>query len=523
MCLYWPNCHTNARQFFCFWLFRSSATEEMAEERSFVARELFDTEVNYVNNLNTIQTLFMEPLAAAIEAGKPILSKSEIRDLFGQIPVFYGINSEFLKILTKLMNDWNPVTTQLGIVFLKNVAQFLRVYGAHVDSYSNQFNSIKQLIAKNADFARFVSEAEQKPECKMQDLPLLMLTVVQRITRYKILLTALQKATWPEHIDFENLVQANIKIGETTMMVNEKKRESESLKRLLEIQSVLQGADENLLVAPHRRYIGEMTGIWQPRQKQMIIYLFNDSLLLSTISSKNGAHKMKQFCGLEGCRMSPDVSNGKRVRIDAPLNHYLLDCDDSSKRVTLLDQFNLCKTRHREKMNATGTVNLRAMFNISHTSGNMSETLHAYRRRPGSVGDGVWGGTSTVSIGRSSSSRPATPDFSMVQDGTKESAPKMRRSPSALEASTSTRSNSAIGLNSSPSSPASLSPHSFRKGSMSSVSMPTAEPAPSSPQKSAKLPKNKDKEVKESSPKTEKASRRPMQRNLTDMPLMPRG
>lgn len=509
----------------------------MAEERTFVAKELYDTELNYVHTLMTIQTVFMEPLMAAVDSPKPILTRAEIRELFGQIPVFYGINSEFLKVLTTLMNDWNPVTTKLGVVFLKNVAQFLRVYGAHVDSYSNQFNSIKQLIAKNAEFAKFVAEAEQKPECKMQDLPLMMLTVVQRITRYKILLTALQKATWPEHIDYDSLVQANIKVGETTMMVNEKKRESESLKRLLEIQSLLQGADENLLVAPHRRYLCEMNGHWMPRQKPMIVYLFNDSLLLSAISKKNGSHKMKQFCGLEGCRMTPDAHNVKRVRIDAPLANYLFDCDDGAKRAVLLEQFGLCKTRHREKMVATGTVNLRAMFNISHSSGNMSETLHAYRRRPGSVGDPLWGGTSTVSIGRSSSSRPATPDFSqLVKDGSKEgSAPTgshaMRRSPSALDA-TSARASSAVYLNSSPSSPASLT---LRKSSMSAA-VPVASSAPGSPSgKSIKVPKrekepkesSKEKESKESpkespkdSPKSEKASRRPVQRNLTDISLM---
>ena len=465
---------------------------------------------------------------AAVETGKPILTKAEIRDLFGQIPVFYGINSEFLKVLTGVMSNWNPITTQLGVVFLKNVAQFLKVYGAHIDTYSNQFNTIKQLIVKNAEFAKFVADAEKKPECKMQDLPLLMLTVVQRITRYKILLTALQKATWPEHIDYDNLLAANIKIGETTMMVNEKKRESESLKRLLEIQSLLQGADENLLVAPHRRYICEMAGAWMPRSKTMIIYLFNDSLLISTISKKNGAHKMKQFCGLEGCRMTTDTHNNRRVRIDAPLANYLFDCENTVKRATLMEQFNLCKSRHREKMSASGTVNLRAMFNISHSSGNMSETLHAYRRRPGSLGDVTWGGNATVALGRSSS-RPPTPDFlGLVKDGTKDSPGAMRRSPSALEASTS-RSNSAIYLNNSPSSPANLSPATLRKGSLStsqssvygSTPTPGSSPPPAGPRSSKVSKRDKTEKKEESSPKSEKASsRKPVQRHLTDISLL---
>lgn len=393
----------------------------MAEERTFVARELYETEINYVHTLVTIQTVFMEPLTTAVETGKPIISKLEIRELFGPIPVFYGVNAEFLKVLTPLMAKWDPVTTQLGVVFLKNVAQFLKVYGAHIDTYSNQFNNIKAMLARNADFARFVAEAEQKPECKMQDLPLMMLTVVQRITRYKILLSALQKATWPEHVDYPNLVLANQKITETTMLVNEKKRESESMKRLLEIQSLLHATDDMALVAPHRRYIGEIQGTWHPKRKQMIIYLFNDSLLITSVSKTTGTHKLKQFCGLEGCRMSMD-SEPRRIRIDAPLNHYVFEADDITKKTSMIDLFNGAKTALRTKLVSSDTVNPRAMFNISHSSGNASETiLSSYRRRPGSLPDFSEVSADTTT---SSSPEPLSPPLSMRSSGSSKSLKK---------------------------------------------------------------------------------------------------
>jgi hypothetical protein len=324
------------------------------------------------------------------------------------------------------MAKWNPVTTQLGIVFIKNVAHFLKVYGAHIDTYSNHFNAIKSLIAKNAEFAKFVAEAEKKPECKMQDLPLMMLAVVQRITRYKILLTALQKATWPEHIDYPGLVQANEKISETTMMVNEKKRESEALKRLIEIQSLLQGADENLLVAPHRKFVAEVEGLWYPKRKRMILYLFNDSFLIVSISSSTGSHKLKQFCGLEGCRLSFDPEP-RRLRIDAPLNHYVVEMDDITKKTAFFDSFNNTKSAFRNKLSSADTVNPRAMFNISHSSGNVSETLlTSYRRRPGSTGDlAVSEGTDGFSDSGSSTSSPP------VLRGSPRSSKTLRKSPSA--------------------------------------------------------------------------------------------
>jgi hypothetical protein len=399
----------------------------MAEERTFVAKELYETEMNYVHTLVTIQTVFMEPLATAVETGKPIISKAEVRELFGQIPVFYGVNSEFLKVLTPLMAKWDPVTTQLGVVFLKNVAQFLKVYGAHIDSYSNQFNTIKLMMSKNPEFARFVNEAEQRPECKMQDLPLMMLSVVQRITRYKILLNALQKVTWAEHIDYTNLALANERITETTMLVNEKKRESESMKRLMEIQSLLQGTDETFsLVAPHRRYLTEIQGFLIPKRKRMHLYLFNDSLLISTISQTKNVHKMKQFCGLEGCRMTIDTEP-RRIRIDAPLNHYLFECDDISKKTQILDHFNAAKTALRTKLVAANTVNPRAMFNISQSTGNVSETLlSSYRRRPGSLPD-----FSDHSIGDFGGSSPDSSSGASPPVLRGSSSKTLRKSPSA--------------------------------------------------------------------------------------------
>lgn len=523
----------------------------MAEERTFVAKELYDTEINYVQTLVTIQTVFMEPLSAAAESGKPILSKAEIRDLFAQIPVFLGINSEFLKVLTPLMSEWNPVTTQLGTVFLKNVAQFLKVYGAHIDSYSNQFNTIKALLSKNAEFAKFAAEAEAKPECKLQDLSLMMLTVVQRITRYKILLNALQKATWPEHIDYDNLVAANVKITETTMMVNEKKRESESLKRLLEIQSTLQGADEIKLLAPHRRYLTEMQGVWVPRGKPIAIYVFNDSVLIAKIT-KSGSQKLKQFCGLEGCRISAEpatsnLSSGSigssssssalqskpRIRIDAPLSTYMVEFSESAKQSQFLEAFNSAKIKHREMLASSGTVNPRAMFNISHSSSSsgLNESFNSYRRRPGSLNDLVWnaptnGSSSSLALSSSSSSTSERQKSShlLVRDtsATRGSQPSLKRSPSASDSHPSRRASSSSPLLAvSPSSP-DISPAAGRKASAGSMNV-TAVPVPNppSPTKSTKLPrKEKDKESGASaSPKSVK-TRKPVQRNLTDISLM---
>jgi hypothetical protein len=52
------------------------------------------------------------------------------------------------------------------------------------------------------------------------------------------------KHTWPDHDDYKHLAEALVKIGEVADYINERKRESESINKIVEIQKKLTGEFE---------------------------------------------------------------------------------------------------------------------------------------------------------------------------------------------------------------------------------------------------------------------------------------
>jgi len=60
----------------------------------------------------------------------------------------------------------------------------------------------------------------------------------QRLPRYKLLLNQLLENTWPEHVDYESIEAALDKIEKASEYVNNKKKEAEATRKLVEIQLV---------------------------------------------------------------------------------------------------------------------------------------------------------------------------------------------------------------------------------------------------------------------------------------------
>jgi len=78
---------------------------------------------------------------------------------------------------------------------------------------------------------------------------------IQRIPRYPLLLQDLLRYMPEDHKDYKNLNSALDKMSQIAQHVNERKREYENLKKIVDIQSCFIGIDN--LVAPHRRFIRE--------------------------------------------------------------------------------------------------------------------------------------------------------------------------------------------------------------------------------------------------------------------------
>jgi len=75
---------------------------------------------------------------------------------------------------------------------------------------------------------------------------------IQRIPRYNLLLSDLVKHTWADRSDYENLRQSLSKMQEVVYYINERKRESENINKILENQGKLTGKYESLIDSQRR-------------------------------------------------------------------------------------------------------------------------------------------------------------------------------------------------------------------------------------------------------------------------------
>jgi hypothetical protein len=88
---------------------------ELHKQRTSVAMELYETEKNYVKDLNVIVNSYLKPLRQ-----KNIIPATVIWKLFSEVEVINDINFMLLADLEQRMKDWKP-STVIGDLFLNRV------------------------------------------------------------------------------------------------------------------------------------------------------------------------------------------------------------------------------------------------------------------------------------------------------------------------------------------------------------------------------------------------------------------
>ncbi|XP_078789715.1 rho guanine nucleotide exchange factor 1 isoform X7 [Oryzias latipes] len=163
-------------------------------KRQEVINELFATEHAHVRMLSVLQTVFSKPLGREL-----LLTADELETIFPSLDEIIELHYNFYENLKKLRLEDNYIvknisTTVLhlfggpeGEWFQKLTARFC----------SHQKYSLEQIKAKRKDprFNSFILEAESKPQCRRLQLKDIIPTVMQRLTKYPLLLENIAKNT----------------------------------------------------------------------------------------------------------------------------------------------------------------------------------------------------------------------------------------------------------------------------------------------------------------------------------------
>lgn len=226
-----------------------------ADRRFKIVQEIVATELTYLGQLCVIRELFMDKLAAVVHSSKSSggISADDFRTIFSDIDVIYNYSSSLHSDLQKRLSTWNAQTSKLGDIFI-TIAHFLKTYQPYISNYAKSI-SILQSCCKSANFAQTLRELETDPRCKNASLQSFLITPIQRIPRYLLLLKELIKHTDSSHLDYQDLQRGLEQIQQVATALNEAERQAESAFKLYQYQMALGDGLGVDLLAPHRRFI----------------------------------------------------------------------------------------------------------------------------------------------------------------------------------------------------------------------------------------------------------------------------
>ncbi|KAI3613932.1 hypothetical protein CBS9595_004109 [Malassezia furfur] len=278
--------------------------DRQMERRRRVALELYESEKRYVAGLTALDTLYYTPLLRALDRDA-IVSRSTLNGLFANFVDILQLSRELLCRLEERVGDpaalvaaaapaapagaapeWDPWCDLLGDLLVP-IAPFFKMYTLFMQNFAGAMQCLADERATNERFAAFLHRAEADAAARgggaELGLQAQLLTLVQRVPRYRLLLQQLLHHTPTWHADHAPLRRTYELVDATAAAINEHVRQQELTLVALSLQRALVGLDEPL-VAPGRRLLRHGT-LLKTRRKDIQprhVYLFSDCLLVAS-------------------------------------------------------------------------------------------------------------------------------------------------------------------------------------------------------------------------------------------------
>lgn len=205
-------------------------------------QEIRTSEISYLKQLDLLINYFVTPLKT-----NGLIQDREHSQIFGQLETIYNLSHELLK---KLDDNLDNVVRAF-----MNLGPFFKLYSVYAFDYRNSLFSLQTLILKNPALKRFIANSESRPEVQTKLISLLI-TPIQRIPRYKLLLQQVLLYTSPCDGSYKPL-QESIKLVEQSVShINSVVEDYENTQRLITIQNALTNKSLKI-VKPARKILKE--------------------------------------------------------------------------------------------------------------------------------------------------------------------------------------------------------------------------------------------------------------------------
>ncbi|XP_064903272.1 rho guanine nucleotide exchange factor 39 isoform X1 [Columba livia] len=233
-------------------------------KRSRTAKELLETEHNYLEQLDLVVTFFVTILKA-----KGTLKSAVLESIFGPLEPIYSAS----QVLSLHLERGNLA---LG---LENFCQNLELYGQYAENLEQANKTLNEQLRKNKSFRRFKKLQESRPQFQGKKLEDLLPLPLQRLHQYKHFLRDLLENTSPDSAECQKLAKAVKSVSEVSRWVQDIIRKRENSLQLLRVQKLLKGQKTQVLT-PGRWYIREGWLLVVPSKgeelKHRMFFLFSD-------------------------------------------------------------------------------------------------------------------------------------------------------------------------------------------------------------------------------------------------------
>eukprot|EP01134_Creolimax_fragrantissima_P004668 CFRG4668T1 len=201
------------------------------QRRIHIVNEIVENERVYVSNLAYISILYEEPLLNLSQEGKPLIPECTIKSIFKDIKLILKIHTSLLRVLSARHKVWAYNST-IGDCFVDVWEDLSMLYATYVLGTQATMTIINNTIDKNAAFKSFLkTQRNSDPDASSLTLEDLLMSPVQRIPRYELLLGTMSKHTVKTHPDSPYLEKALVAVRELATSIDNQKRRVEATRR----------------------------------------------------------------------------------------------------------------------------------------------------------------------------------------------------------------------------------------------------------------------------------------------------
>lgn len=186
------------------------------EKRKCIIRELLETERNYIACLDIVIDVFKHPLDT-----RNLVTHKDLKLMFPpSINEIQSSHCRFVEDLDRRVqnDDWD-----IGSCFQKITSiseNLLEIYTRYVQSFPKSISTLTKYTRGSNKFRKFLDSCYRNPVVERLDLPSFLLSPVQRLPRYILLLSELYKYTDSGHPDKDCICETKAKMEKIIMSLD---------------------------------------------------------------------------------------------------------------------------------------------------------------------------------------------------------------------------------------------------------------------------------------------------------------